>query len=203
MNFRYEEVLSWIMPGFYLIFCIAFLYAYINIVPENDIEFWKNIAGIVNDFSAAVIFAIPLFSFVSGWILNAAGGFLFKSKYMRWPSARSYDLIYPQESSSCSDSGSAWCDKVKKYSALKKAITPEKVDRFYYRYVFSRNMVCAQLIIVILIMTAPLYSFFEFSRPWTIISFVVLVIYLAISWRDLHTHAIYVIKEAKAPQRSQ
>lgn len=80
MHFRYEEILSWVIPGFYFGGQIVVLYIFLWHTPESVLELVKNNSVIetLESMSVVLVFLIPILSLIIGWMLNAMGGFLLR-----------------------------------------------------------------------------------------------------------------------------
>lgn len=198
MDFRYQEVLTWIVPGFYLIvysFGIAYL-----IIPDEDgmnsPERW--FTGLVNGgdaLMALMLFAVPILSLIVGWLVNCYGGLLFRHIF-KSPFVKAYKKV-------TRDNNATLKKAEDEFDRVRECIDLEKVDRFYYRYVFSRNMFTTQAILTlgmfILLAVVAISMFFGFDflkgRMVLIITLVTIVIgglYLPCVDRDLFTHSKYV-----------
>ncbi|MDE6020877.1 MAG: hypothetical protein K2H01_07780 [Ruminococcus sp.] len=206
MNFRYQEILALIIPCFFLMSCTigVWLYFYCHnqyIVDENwfnsllnglsspPTTFWTAIATIL-------VFLIPIMSMIVGWIVNAVGGYLMKISCLR-----KLLLSVAYKKSKCGEEEKEKCpDVVKKYYKiirLKDVDKIDKLDRFYYRYVLSRNMLAAQLILIFmpLIMAIPGFAYPSTCR--LVVNEAILALaFLFIMVRDFITHAEFVFRSS-------
>ena len=201
MNYRYQEVLTWIVPGFYLIAYV--LGATWIIIPcDTDIDDWKQwieiLGGVSNALMALMLFAVPIISLVVGWMINGAGGYLFR-RIKREPIVNAYRSVINNPNATQSEAE-------EKFNLLRETVNLDKLDRFYYRYVFSRNMFTAQGILSILSIVLLMgYLIYCCSTCQTLNLTVVLLIlvisvlmlfgYWKLVKRDLFTHAKYVFRK--------
>lgn len=203
MDYRYQETLSWIIPGFYLLFYLSMVIwctfpdceisAAVKAVCNNNIS-----DGIV----ALLVFAIPIMSLIVGWTLNGFAGYLFRY-IMKSPTTSAYNEEYDKNEDGNRIEGFIPKDDLEAeriFDKARRSIDLEKVDRFYYRYVASRNMYFAQLVICVLSVFFVTSSFdgpIGHATSFLIGSCVLLYLYWLMAARDLNTHARYVFIEYK------
>lgn len=205
MNYRTEEVLAWFIPGFYT---MSFLGAMLIINNWDEVAAFlqKSLDGkatnvsIIKDSFPLLLFVLPVAAMVIGWIVNAFGGWLFRIKWLNLPIASALDNVIGNNTLRVDNvdynKQTKWRNKVSLFrKKVRLSINLERVDRFYYRYVLSRNMVGSQLLLIVII------SILWIAQPtacWLCrympASLVLIVIYLQITWRDLTTHSKYVWK---------
>lgn len=215
MNYRYQEILTWIIPGFFLLVAIGFIWCFSNegitscitngsteklaqtnpfykyciefLLPKASASFWNAIA-------AVLIFLIPIMSLLVGWIINAIGGFIMKRRFIR----KFFLLLVkgcPESDGKNKSDNEKSPDIVGEYKECIKSFDPQKLeqlDRFYYRYVFSRNLVTAQLVLIvttyILLHSHPcIYNCRVIMTEWCM-AFAFLLIMI----RDFRTHVSFV-----------
>lgn len=209
MQYRYQETLAWIIPGFYflcfLVVEILFIY------PSSAISKW-----IVDIFSlglsdamvAFLVFAIPICSFIMGWMLNGWSGYLFR-KIMCSQITKAYNSVYCRDNDGKLIENYIQVDDKKAketFNVARRVIRLEDVDRFYYRYVASRNMYFAQVLITIIsifFLLNTLCSNLVVSLVSLLISCLMLAIYYYIVARDLNTHAKYVFVYYKLNKKTE
>lgn len=156
---------------------------------------------------ALLVFAIPIFSFIIGWQLNGWSGYLFRN-IMRRPITVAYNNVY------CRNTDGTFIDNYEvaddkqasdTYDIARKVINLEKVDRFYYRFVASRNMYFAQILIwgiSCLIFCNTLCDNVKTSGIFVLISIVLLLFIYPIVKRDLNTHAKYVFSKYRCNENN-
>ncbi len=138
MEYRYQETLSWIIPGFYFLFFlgVAILLVYPNCDLSKEMtNFFKT--GMSDAMVALLVFSIPIFSFIVGWMLNGYAGYLFRH-IMSEPIKEAYDSVNSRD-----EKGKKIADyqevelsqAIEIFDAARRVINLEDVDRFYYRYV--------------------------------------------------------------------
>lgn len=214
MNYRYQEILTWIIPGFFLLVAIGFIWCISNetlpffsfntstykdaqldginkflyecLLPKSSTSFWNAVATVL-------VFLIPMMSLLVGWIVNAFGGLIMKIHIIR----RFFLLLVM----GCPKSEKEYSlDIVEKYSKCIKSHDPknlEQLDRFYYRYVFSRNMLAAQTALIV-ISAFILHSHnYQYDCRIIMLEFVMAFIFLVIMIRDFHTHVSFVFSWKK------
>ena len=198
MDFRYQEVLTWIVPGFYLIayvFGVAWL-----IIPDdmgvNVVSYWFNKLVTGGDSQMALmLFAVPILSLIVGWIVNCYGGLLFR-RIFKGPIVKAYIKV-TDDNFATEKKAEEEFDKVREYIDL------DKVDRFYYRYVFSRNMFTAQVILILMMFfiwvaigIRAMFGARIVEEMELLIIFIATIvfctIYIPCIVRDLYTHSKYV-----------
>lgn len=201
MSYRYQELLAWIIPGFFLIITIPFAMGYIDglwstlnnntlkqLIASASAQYW-------NAVTAFLIFLIPITSLITGWVINAFGGWIMKLPYLK-------KFIISGTYTSQKDKD---FDIIEEYDHIIRTTdfdTLDHLDRFYYRYVFSRNMMTAQIFLLIT-------SFFNLlvgkssECPCRIIMLEIFMafIFFMIMRRDLRTHASFVFNHSKSFQQ--
>ena len=198
MEYRYQESLSWCIPGFYFLFYLSI--TVIGMFPNWEPS--KNFSNIfTNDISegmvAMIVFAIPIFSLIMGWMINAWGGYLFRH-IMKWPTTNAYNETYEYDKDGKKNNDFKKVDDKtaeSEFNIARRTIDLTIVDRFYYRYVSSRNMFTAQLILVIFTVIFIIKKVAECKISDIVflgISIILIVIFYTIVARDLTTHARYV-----------
>lgn len=197
MSYRYQEILAWIIPGFFLIsmtlimWGIAENFAFFSIESFNKLppevkkmcasaQFWNAVA-------AVLLFLIPITSMIVGWIVNFCGGFIMKPDCIRGPIISEE---YPEKLRQKNPNAVAEYTHIIKTADFQAL---DHLDRFYYRYVFSRNMMAAQLLLI------PISGWILGLSNTThcicaiiIIEFGIAFIFSLIMRRDLKTHASFV-----------
>lgn len=199
MEFRYQETLTWIIPGFYLSVGILVLGQWFDAFSVLDFFAPLKIRnGSFEGINTILIFLIPLLSFIIGWLINGIAGFLFRCDILfGYPVYAAFDKLYPKES------GISSKDKMERFDHAKYILEDlEKYDRFYYRYIFSRNMFVAQLL---LLLSAPIIYCMDSSEGescqaliktlFLLLSLCMLFFFL--TYRDLNTHARYIYNGAR------
>lgn len=207
MEYRYQETLSWIIPGFYFLFLLSI--ETLCIFPSWELS--TNILELFNTHTSEetnisdglvtlMVFAIPIFSFIVGWIINGYAGYIFRY-VMKWPTTKAYNDIYSKNENGCEIKNYKFANNTQaeeEFDIARRVIDLENVDRFYYRYVASRNLYIAQYTITILSIIAIIIALFDktsiVSRSiiFTSISILVTILFYFIVARDLNTHARYV-----------
>ena len=203
MDYRYQETLSWIIPGFYFLFYLSVEVVWV--FPESDIS-----TSIISLFNAEIsdgivalmVFAIPIFSFIVGWILNGFAGYLFRY-IMKTPTTAACNDVFGKDNDGNEILG--YLPKNDKeaeriFDQARRKIKLEDVDRFYYRYVASRNMFFAQTVLCILSFFFVAFSSYysvKTTIAWLIVACILLDLFRLITARDLNTHARYVYIEYK------
>lgn len=208
MSYRYQEILAWIIPGFFLLIMTYIVWGYandyipfLNYKPSSIPEFLStyNPSGqFWNAVATILLFLIPITAMIIGWIVNFLGGRLMKNSWLQ------RCIVTSAYSKSWKDKNP---DAVAEYNRIIRTTdfkTLEYLDRFYYRYVFSRNMVAAQISLMIL-------SLLIFLKADTcvcacgivMIEGVLAFFFTFIMARDLKTHASFVFNhanETKSPK---
>lgn len=213
MDFRYQEVLTWIIPGFYFLSYMSFVYWLV--FPESELV--TALTAIVSGGDASMallLFGIPIFSLIIGWVFNGVAGYLFRI-IMNSPITNAYIYVRNKNKEKNNDNASSnnrnnnntadsednvkWENVKKAFDDAREDIDLDKVDRFYYRYVYSRNMFVTQLYLTGL---PVLLFFFMKCRNWPLL----LIACYGLFWvfifkfmveRDLYTHAKYVLLMGK------
>lgn len=137
MNFRYEEILSWVIPGFYFGGQVVVLYTLLWHGPKDVLE-------TIESMSVVLVFLIPILSLIIGWMLDAMGGFL-----LRIDSLFGH-IIYHAYIDINGNHHLSKKQIIQRFDKAKYTVNLESLDRFYYRYVFSRNMFVSQIILFII-----------------------------------------------------
>lgn len=204
MDYRYQETFSWIIPGFYFLFCLGI--EILMIFPQACISI--NLTSLfdtsISDSTVALlVFSIPIFSFIIGWIFNGFAGYLFRY-IMKKPTTDAYDDEFGKDDNGNFKAGFDRCndkEAEKIFNKARRKIKLEDVDRFYYRYVASRNMYFAQLILCILsfffLVSSLISSRIIIAISWLVISLCLAYLFWLITARDLNTHARYVFIKYK------
>lgn len=207
MEYRYQETLSWIIPGFYMLFLLSIETFFV--FPSW--EFSTNILGLISPHTTEetnisdglvtlMVFAIPIFSFIVGWIINGYAGYIFRY-IMKWPTTKAYNDIYCKEVNGLRIKNYKFANNHQAeevFDIARRVIDLENVDRFYYRYVASRNLYIAQYTITIISIIAIIIAAFDktsmVSRSiiFTSIFLLLTIVFYFIVARDLNTHAKYV-----------
>lgn len=199
MEYRYQETLSWIIPGFYFLLFLSG--SIILVYPESSLS--KDMTNLFNSgmsdaMVALLVFAIPIFSFIVGWVLNGYAGYVFRH-IMSMPIKEAYDSVNSkdEEGNEVKDYKKVEvAQAIQIFDAARRVINLENVDRFYYRYVASRNMFFAQLILTVILfffLCNSLCSNLKISLVLIIVSLFLLDLFRNIVARDLSTHAKYVL----------
>ena len=199
MEFRYQETLTWIIPGFYL--AVGILVFGQLFKAFSVLDFFaplKTNDGSYEGINSILIFLIPILSFIVGWMINGIAGFLLRCDTLfGYPVYSAFDKLYPDKARIPSK------DKMKRFDQAKYELDDlEKYDRFYYRYIFSRNMFVAQLL---LLLSAPVIYCMDSSKEescqvliktlFLLLSLCMLFFFL--TYRDLNTHARYIYNGAR------
>lgn len=197
MSYRYQEILAWIIPGFYIIAMLFFIWGLsadifqslsITDVDNSSIPF-KTVVDSCGKLSTIVIFCIPIVSLIAGWIINALGGITMSFFGIR-------NFIIRRTKFNPEKIGGN--DKVAIYNEnieSTKLDILEKYDRFYYRYVLSRNMLTAQILVIAVCLDQHI------SHPSLKIEIFIAFIFCVIMVRDLRIHAKFVIS-SPSPKKS-
>lgn len=226
MEFRYQETLTWIIPGFYL--AVGILVFGQLFKAFSVLDFFaplKTNDGSYEGINSILIFLIPLLSFIVGWMINGIAGFLLRCDALfGYPVYSAFDKLYPDKA------GIPSKDKMKRFDQAKYELDDlEKYDRFYYRYIFSRNMFVAQLLLLLstpviycmdsskeescqvliktlfLLLSAPVSYCMDSSKGEScqvLINTLFLLLSLCmlfffLTYRDLNTHARYIFNGAR------
>lgn len=209
MDYRYQETLAWIIPGFYLIILgiiILFIFQTINEdVLKSYITFIKDYE-ITDALTVVLVFMIPIVSLIVGWIINAIAGRLFhlrtlQFKQVLYGKCAVYKYCRTEyENSSLLKRKCLRERYFQEYCDAKQELNLDLVDRTYYRYVFSRNMFTSQLLISIIWFFGSIYTKQDCCKilGGSIILFVISALYyFVIVDRDLLSHAKFVFAEHK------
>lgn len=185
MKYRFEETLTWIIPGFYFL-----LYSFILVclLYSSSIEI-PNEGNAIGVYISILIFTIPMLSLIIGWLVDGYGGYLFR-KIIKGPIQKGYKLVFHRDVSVE--------DAEKAFDEARDRINLNTVDRFYYRYIFSRNMYTAQigLLLVTIILLLLSKEACNCCKLWYLVVWgIILLAYYPIVHRDLTTHVKYVLLE--------
>lgn len=204
MNYRYQEILAWIIPGFFLIVTTFIIWGYVHggvpFINERSstlVEHFSTIQTSGQFWNAAatiLLFLIPITAMLIGWIVNFLGGRIMKRSYLR---KHILSSVYPNDKKDKSPDAVAEYDHIIRTSDFK---TLEYLDRFYYRYVFSRNMMAAQILLII----TSLLFFMNASSTQCGCGIIIIegglaILFIFIMARDLKTHASFVFNHADSP----
>ena len=212
MNYRVEDILAWFIPGFYTLMWIGVI---VGLIHADNIQNlfaccqdncgcnpngFKILLKLIKDSLPLLLFILPVTAMILGWMINALGGCLYRRCPLNYPIVKSFDKVI--KNGSYSESGvvysksSDYRDKVRLYKEYARlSIDLKEVDRFYYRYVLSRNMVASQLcMIVALLFLRNIPADGHIRCCWLGCCILLLGIYIAITYRDLTTHSKYVWK---------
>lgn len=236
MEFRYQEALTWFVPGFYLLFYLLvesfFLFPHIG---DNDSSpgVWDIVIHLKDGAITFLVFAIPIVSLIVGWIINGFGGwafrFVFKTpifktyakllqgkklkvdnkrvKLTEYPDRKNYRRKYKDLKKYREDLKEFEKQAELAFDDMREKINLDNVDRFYYRYVFSRNMFMSQVFVIIL---SNVLFFMSSQKCWwsyfdtvIIATLCIDLIFCPVVFRDLSTHVKQVFLECKRSEASQ
>ncbi|MDE6649575.1 MAG: hypothetical protein K2K45_06575 [Muribaculaceae bacterium] len=218
MEFRYQEVFTWFIPGFFLLFYLLVEAIFLFPGDSNTTGVWDFVNSLKDGSITFLIFAIPFISLIIGGIFNGLGGYAFRHCFKR-PIYNVYSkLLNDKKIGKEKDTDldkrpkkEDYTDNIEEYKnnlkAFKKQaewyfddtrdkINPEDIDRFYYRYVYSRNMFITQIFILVatsvMVFFSPELSLCSFAVSF-VVALVILVIFGSIVNRDLSTHVKQVL----------
>ena len=137
-----------------------------------------------------------MLSLIVGWIIDAYAGYLFRY-IMKNPIQTGYCLAYHKDHKDVPPKIAE-----EEFDKARDRIDLKNVDRFYYRYVFSRNMYTTQLALMLVTLlllicskaTCNCISFLCF-----VVGIMIFLLFIPIVKRDLTTHVKYVFLEDKEP----
>lgn len=217
MEFRYNEIIIWLIPGLYFL-CLICLFVLLPFTDESDVAAYLNAIKEIPDglVTSAGLFFIPFVSFVIGYLINYIASqtefWCYKSNILNRPSkiilsgeSNRYKLSdldilrqklgYPSQRELTNDIANDLLIKAK------QNINISEFDTYYFKSVFGRNLLCAQVIVVAGIIFDWIY--FCNLELTGLICFVLLVILFFASWR--RNSKIYVknifsayLKDAKS-----
>lgn len=208
MEFRYQEILSWIIPGFFFIACVIIFVLIGYDLSIDDVPtfvrqcFWtQNCHGdysfdsdMADSFAVLLVFLIPILSLIVGWILNFCGGCLLKWNWLQGHSIVKGYKAWKNEKNKKNKTDNSQ-DILNRFERAKHEIDLDEIDRFYYRYVFSRNMFTAQIILTLVwtVLRLSGQTLSCYIGVWVFVVMIVLdILFYFIMSRDLTTHACFV-----------
>ena len=198
MSFKEHDILSFGLPGF-LLLILTIVGTWIWQWPsEWD---YNDIADFMAKLSAPLIFIIPLMAMITGWFVNGIAGLAMKIVIPRWPS---FGINIPGNPlrSFKENKKISTREAYNLYKNKRIQINISDVDRFYYRYVLSRNMFWALVIFWIIMFMYSLLgknSLITCVTPGILWCTAVISLLLAglIMGRDLTTHIKFVFNAKK------
>ena len=215
MNFRYQEMLSWIIPGFYIIIIgiiIAFVFNPIDEVVLKDYATFIKDYNITDAMTVILVFMIPIVSLIIGWIINAVAARIFYIHALQFRQvlygklAVYKDKKQEYDNSSPSERRNLREKYFNEYCDVKQELDLDLVDRTYYRYVFSRNMFICQVLITLYWFFGSICTQQDCCKilGGTIIMIVISAFYYYIIVdRDLSSHAKFVFAEYKKLEKKK
>lgn len=227
MEFRIHEVLSWIVPGIFLIFLCLIFWLCSSYSPCIDTVFANNnecndecYKTIPWDFlTALAIFVIPVLGLIVGYAINFIASLLEHLIYtIPWISRPSKRIL----------NNKTWRSKVAEISKLydfleitnitngcpnpridnKKArhyrdiavqaIDHEVMERYYFRMIFGRNMTMSQILAF-----GASFVFLGINYKVCLAMLIVLIIFICAYYRDSMTHTKYSFIEFMRIKQNQ
>lgn len=210
MEFRYHDIICWIFPGIFFMGMLILnniLSSFVNLetVFPND--------GDKSAMVAALIFCIPVFGMIIGYVLNyGASSFEWlsykiydKTKYFGlWRASqrilnnkairsrigdRTALKTLLREKAECNHEVYNNKTAGECLTKIKQLIDTQKLDTFYYKCTFGRNLAFAQLIILLLLLAASSISWNWTSNWKSCIANAILATILFLAWRrNQHTY---------------
>lgn len=185
MKYRFEETLTWIIPGFY--FLLYTLILVCNLFSSSiELPQDKSTMGV---YISILVFTIPMLSLMVGWLFDGYAGYLFRH-IIKKPIQKGYESVFHRDVSKE--------EAEREFDAARDRIELNNVDRFYYRYIFSRNMFTTQIVLVILTFCMLICSKSACDCSYLIylaIGIAIWLLFIPIVYRDLTTHVKYVFLE--------
>lgn len=197
MEFRYNEIIIWLVPGLYLL-CVWSLFILIPFSNSSDIQVYiRFLKGIPDGvLTSAALFFIPFVSFVIGYLINYISSqmeyWLYSMNILERPSR----IILKDKSKryKISNLNSLLCrlgstnqniDSNEKANILlmqaKQSVNICSLDTYYFKSVFGRNLCCAQVIVIIAIVVCSIY--YKYIDYTTLIFCLTIGVLLFTSWQ--------------------
>lgn len=201
MEYKFQDILKNIIPGFYIVFGISALCFFSNHLTLEDTHYFNKIPGEVS------IFFIPLLFYIIGYlndIISSCFEFHLYERVCKRPSElllnkkkKRYTLSNQEEIRNKLSITQTILSKDEAYKAFQKANslkdnTKENISEFYVSYIFARNLMVANIIITI---ASVIYLFFDFLdyKRWLIsIVYILLSVLFIYRWKQ---KALYYSKK--------
>lgn len=225
MEFRYQEVFTWFIPGFFLMLYLLIEASFLFTENGGDSGVWDFINGLKDGPITFLVFAIPFVSLILGGIFNGCGGYLFRH-FFKWPIYNAYAKLLEDKKIELGEEAlfkkkpikADYKNKIEDYKEdiknfrkeaeryfddSRDIIDLEPLDRYYYRYVYSRNMFVTQIFLLmassVMVVCAPARSWLAFLIAF-FISALFLFVFGSMVNRDLSTHVKQVLLKRNAPE---
>ncbi len=165
MEFRYNEIIIWLIPGLYLL-CLVCLFVLSPFMDNIDFQSCFELLKQLPDgvATSATVFFIPFVSFVMGYLINyiASQGeyWLYCCKYFKRPSriilegkTRRYKIVDKKKllmklgrGPYALYSNSEANDMLSK---AKQSVDISSLDTYYFKSILGRNLLCAQVLFIV------------------------------------------------------
>lgn len=162
MTYRYNEIIVWMIPGLY------FVLAFCAIISLADYNVFRPVFDILNNIPSSalapiVLFAVPFVSFLVGYLLNYIASELEYISY-KYKFPRPSRILLNKESKryfiNDIDSlkrklGIPFNERVDNdlsnqlFTKAKQKIVKNDLDSYYFKSAFGRNLLCAQILLII------------------------------------------------------
>ena len=197
MEFRYNEIITWLIHGLYLL-CLLSLLVIPPFIDVNEISAYLNMIKEIPDgiVTSAALFFIPFVSFVIGYLINYIASqfefWMYKFDLLKRPSR--ILLSGKSERYKLADlnsilnrlrytSDSSLTNKVANDLLIKAKQTVDicSLDTYYFKTVFGRNLLCSQIFVTL----GLIYDYFHFDNSALISQIISLVAvwFFFTSWR--------------------
>lgn len=201
MEFKYHDLICWIIPGIFfmgmlMLADIVFdleIFDFSMVRPDLSLTD-KNAKWDQGAVVTMLIFCIPVFGMIVGYILNYFASLLEWYSYKGWWKIRlprASEMILNKKSKRVEIGDAVNFDKFlsevlperpnkfindsaeRAIAKVKQTIDLEKLDTYYYKCIFGRNLAFAQLIIILIILSVGCVQEFSsfFSTKTTITLF--------------------------------
>ena len=179
MEYKFQDVLKNIIPGFYILFG-SFIICFFNGMSINKITI------IMNIFPAEVyLLFIPLIIYILGYINDTIASFfeynIYYNIYKRSDVSKIKQLLNISNAEYPINADNAY-KMFQKANSMKKS--NEDISEFYVSYIFARNMMTSNVLVTLFCFIGTLFSFHNISL-WTItVVFLVINILFTYRWRQ-------------------
>lgn len=173
MEFRYNEIIIWLIPGLYFL-CLVCFFVLPPFTDGSEVATYLNAIKEIPDgiVTSAALFFIPFVSFVIGYLINYIASqtefWLYKFDILKRPSriilsgksdryrlANLDTLLQRLERSSRSNLTNANANAL--FIKVKQSIDICPLDTYYFKSVFGRNLLCAQVLVLICVVFECFY----------------------------------------------
>ncbi len=195
MDYRYNEIIIWMIPGLYLM-CLGFGIIVYPIVGNVSLDSLKEFFDVIPDgvLTTTALFFIPFISLVLGYLINYLASQLEYWGYQSGFKKRASYVILTGESTrytvadfrglrkklGCQEQKLTNATANKYFIKAKQSIELSSLENYYFKTVFGRNILCSQVIITIL--TIVLYFVGLSISQWLIMIMSLMTFLFYLSW---------------------